>query len=109
VNLGVAAVLGLGILAELIATSSLKMADGLTRPWWLAGVVIGYLAAFYCFSVTLRTVPLGSAYAIWAGMGIVGSAVIGMLAFRQSIAPGALAGILLICVGVALTGAYSRT
>ena len=57
------------ILAEVVATSSLKASDGLSRPLPTAVVVIGYAVAFYFLALALRSVPVGLAYAIWSGVG----------------------------------------
>ena len=63
--------LALAIVAEVIGTSALKATEGFTRPGPTLIVVIGYGIAFYLLSLVLRTLPVGVAYAIWAGMGIV--------------------------------------
>ncbi len=55
------------IVCEVIATSALKAAEGFTRFWPSLVVVVGYGLAFYCLSLTLRTIPVGIAYAIWSG------------------------------------------
>ena len=65
------ALLGVAIVAEVIATSALKASDGFTRLWPSVVTVIGYGIAFFCLSLTLRTIPTGIAYAIWSGVGIV--------------------------------------
>ena len=63
--------LAIAIVAEVIATNALKAADGFTRLIPGAIVVIGYGIAFYFLSLVLKTIPVGTAYAIWAGAGIV--------------------------------------
>ena len=63
--------LALAIVAEVIATSALKASNEFTRLWPSVVVVVGYLAAFYLLSLVLRSVPVGIAYAFWAGLGIV--------------------------------------
>lgn len=77
--------LGLAIVAEVIATSALKASEGFTRPGPSAIVVLGYGLAFYCLSLTLKTVPVGVAYAVWSGLGIVLITVAGYVLYRQRI------------------------
>lgn len=59
------------ITAEVIATSALKSSEGFTKPFASIVVILGYIIAFYCLSLTLKTIPVGIAYAIWSGVGIV--------------------------------------
>ena len=63
--------LAVAILSEVVATSALNASQGFTRFWPSAVTVAGYCLAFYFLSLTLRTVPMGIAYAVWAGTGIV--------------------------------------
>ena len=88
--------LGLAIVAEVIATSALKASEGFTRPGPSAIVVLGYGLAFYCLSLTLKTVPVGVAYAVWSGLGIVLITVAGYVLYRQRIDAAALIGMALI-------------
>jgi small multidrug resistance pump len=92
--------LAAAILSEVIATSALKASDGLQhwRPAVL--VVVGYVCAFYALAQALRTIPVGVAYAIWSGVGIVIVSLIGYWLFKQRLSTGELAGIALIAVGV---------
>lgn len=82
--------LGVAIVAEVVATSALKASEGFTRLVPSVVVILGYGAAFYLLSLALRTIPVGIAYAIWAGLGIVLMAAVGWLAFGQKLwMPGA--------------------
>ena len=101
--------LGLAIVAEVIATSALKASEGFTRPGPSAIVVLGYGLAFYCLSLTLRTVPVGVAYAVWSGLGIVLITVAGYVLYRQRIDVAALIGMALIVAGVAVIQLFSKT
>lgn len=92
----------LAILSEVIATSALKASDGMTRLWPATIVVIGYAAAFLLLAQTLKTLPVGLAYAIWAGVGVVGVALVGIFYFGETMTLAKAAGIALIIVGVAL-------
>lgn len=99
--------LAAAIVCEVIATSALKASDGFTRLWPSLFVVVGYAAAFYCLALVLRSVPVGVAYAIWAGAGIALITLIGRFLFGQQLDAAALAGIGLIVAGVVLLTAVS--
>lgn len=91
--------LALAILCEVFATSFLKVADGFTRPLPSLAVAIGYGLAFYCLSMALRTIPVGIAYAIWCGVGIVMITAIAWVVYDQRLDAWALAAIALILIG----------
>ncbi len=63
--------LAIAIVGEVVATSAPKSSEGFTRPLPSVVVLVGYGVAFYCLSLALKTIPVGIAYAIWAGLGIV--------------------------------------
>ena len=94
--------LALAIVAEVIATSSLKASAAFTRPLPSLAVAIGYATAFYCLSLTLRTMPVGIAYALWSGAGIVLVTAIAWIVYGQKLDTVALAGMALIILGAAL-------
>jgi len=98
----------LAIVCETIATSALKSSDGFSRLWPSLLVVIGYSAAFYLLSLTLRTIPVGIAYAIWSGVGIVIVALAGWLVFGQKLDMPALLGMGLILSGVVIMNVFSN-
>ncbi|MBF5052393.1 small multidrug resistance protein [Alcanivorax venustensis ISO4] len=97
------------ILSEVVATSALNASQGFTRFWPSMVTVVGYCLAFYFLSLTLRTVPMGIAYAVWAGAGIVLIAISGAIFFKQLPDLPAVLGMLFIIVGVVLVSAVSRT
>jgi small multidrug resistance pump len=101
--------LGIAIVAEVIATSALKASEGFTRTGPSLVVTAGYGVAFYFLSLVLRTVPMGVAYAIWSGVGIVLIAAIGWLLMKQPLDAPALLGIGLIVAGVAVIQLFSKT
>uniref|UniRef100_UPI00333E9A42 DMT family transporter n=1 Tax=Castellaniella defragrans TaxID=75697 RepID=UPI00333E9A42 len=101
--------MSLAILAEVIGTSTLKASDGFTRPLPTAITVISYILAFYLLALSLRTIPMGIAYAVWSGAGIVAIALIGYFFFRQTLDPPALAGIGLIVAGVIILNVFSKS
>lgn len=92
--------LTMAILSEVIATSFLKSAEGFTRPWPSVIVVIGYAAAFYFLSFALRSIPIGVAYAIWSGAGVVLVTAVAWIVYGQKLDMIALAAIGLIVLGV---------
>jgi small multidrug resistance pump len=97
------------IVSEVIATSALKAAEGFSRFWPSVIVIVGYGLAFYCLSLTMRTIPIGVAYAIWSGVGIVLIALVGLLFYRQSLDAPALIGMALILAGVLIINVFSKT
>ncbi|WP_455283339.1 DMT family transporter [Cupriavidus necator] len=101
--------LALAIVAEVIATSSLKASQGFTRLVPSVLVVSGYVAAFYLLMLVMRTVPVGIAYAIWSGAGIVLVTMIAMVLYRQVPDVAACVGIALIIAGVAVIQLFSTT
>jgi len=72
-------------------------------------VIVGYIVAFYFLALVLKTVPIGIAYAIWAGMGIVLVAIVAAVMFKQIPDLPALIGMALIITGVAVMNIFSKT
>jgi small multidrug resistance pump len=97
------------IVSEVIATSALKAAEGFSRFWPSVIVIVGYGLAFYCLSLTMRTIPIGIAYAIWSGVGIVLIALVGLLLYRQPLDAPALIGMAFILAGVLIINVFSKT
>ena len=100
--------LGLAIVAEVVATSALQASAGFTRLWPSVLVVLGYGLAFYCLSITLKTVPVGVAYALWSGLGIVLITAVGWVLYQQRVDAAALLGMALIMSGVAVIQLFSK-
>lgn len=100
--------LAAAIVSEVIGTSALKSADGFTRPWPSVVVVIGYGLAFYFLSLTLKTLPVGVAYAIWSGIGIVLIALIAWVFHGQKLDLPAILGMALIVAGVIVLNLFSK-
>ena len=100
--------LTLAIVAEVMATSALKASMGFTRPLPSLLVVVGYGVAFYLLSLVLRTLPVGIAYAIWAGLGIVLVTLVGIVAFGEKPDLPAVIGISLIVAGVVTLQVFSK-
>lgn len=97
------------IIAEVIGTSALKASDGFTRLLPSLVVVAGYATAFYLLSLTLRSIPVGVAYAIWSGLGVTLIALVGWLVYGQRLDAAGVIGIGLIVAGVAVLNLFSRT
>lgn len=100
--------LTIAIICEVIATSALKAAEGFTHFWPSLIVIVGYALAFCLLSLTLRTIPLGVAYAIWSGVGIVLIALVGWVVYHQSLDLGEIIGIGLIISGVVVLNLFSK-
>lgn len=101
--------LGVAIVAEVVATSALKSSDGFSRLMPSIIVILGYVLAFYFLSLTLKVIPIGVAYAIWAGLGIVLIALVSWAVYGQKLDLPAIAGMTLIIMGVAVINLFSRT
>ncbi len=94
--------LAIAIASEVVATSALKASDGMTRVIPVLLVVGGYALAFYLLALTLRTMPVGFVYGVWAGLGIVGVAIVGFFLFGETFNSVKLAGIAFVVTGVIL-------
>lgn len=97
------------ILSEVIATSALNESQGFTKLAPSLVAAIGYCSAFYFLSLTLKTVSMGVAYAIWAGIGIVAISAVGYFRFGQKLDFPAFLGITLITTGVMVINIFSKS
>ena len=97
------------IIAEVIATSALKSSEGFSKPIASVIVVLGFIIAFYCLSLTLKTIPVGIAYAIWSGVGIVLITLVGIFVFKQTPDLPTIIGMVLIIAGVVIINVFSKT
>ena len=109
VNLPPYLALSVAIVAEVIATTALKSSEGFSRLVPSAIVVAGYAVAFYFLSLTLTTIPTGTAYAIWSGAGIVLISLLGWLVHRQALDLPAILGMGLIVAGVVVINLFSKS
>lgn len=101
--------LAIAVIAEVIATVSLKASNGFSNVVPSILVVVGYAVAFYCLSLLLKVMPVGIAYAMWAGLGIVLAGVVSAIIFKQIPDWPAVVGMLLIISGVIVIHAFSKT
>jgi multidrug transporter EmrE-like cation transporter len=99
--------LSIAILAEVVATSSLKAAEGFTRLTPSLIVVFGYGTAFYFLSLALRTMQVGTAYAIWSGVGTVIISIVAWLFYNQKLDAPSILGMALIIIGVIIIKSLS--
>lgn len=97
------------ILLEVAATSALKASQGFTKAVPSLIVAVGYAGSFYFLSLALRTIPVGVAYAVWSGIGIVLISLVGWIVYAQKLDLAAIAGLALIIAGVIVVNVFSST
>lgn len=100
--------LALAIISEVFASSMLKLSDGFSKILPTIGVAVGFIVSFYFLSLALKTLPLGTAYAIWAGLGLVLTSVVSILFFGQKPDLMGIISIGLILLGVVLLNTVSH-
>ena len=99
----------LAIVSEVVATSALKSSESFSRLWPSVLTFVGYGVAFYLLSLTLREMPVGIAYAIWSGVGIVLVSLAAVVLFGQKLDLPALIGMGLIVAGVIVINVCSKS
>ncbi len=103
------AILALAIICEVVATSAMKAAEGFTRLGPSVLVILGYGAAFFFLAQVLDRIPLGVAYAIWAGGGIALVGLVAWVIYGQRPDLAGFAGMGLIIAGVLVLNLFSKT
>ena len=101
--------LSVAIVAEVIATSTLKATEGFTRLWPSVIVVVCYETAFLLLALTLKRMPVGIVYAVWSGAGVALVTLVGWLVLGQTLNAAGLFGVALIVGGVVVINAFSST
>ena len=101
--------LGVAIFFEIIATSALKSSAAFTRLIPSLITATGYAMSFYFLGMALREIPLGIAYAIWSGVGIVLISLVGVVFFKQHLDLAAIVGIAFIIIGVVIMNVFSKS
>jgi small multidrug resistance pump len=101
--------LSLAIVLEVVGSSFLAKSNGFSKLVPSIITVIAFGACFYFLSQALKSIPLGIAYAIWAGMGIVLTATISVTMFKQKLDTPAVLGMLLIVIGVVVINLFSKS
>ena len=97
------------VAAETIGTTALQASNQFTRTGPTVIVVVAYAVAFYCLGSALKYIPVGIAYALWSGLGIVLIALIGFAVFGQTLDLAAIAGLALIITGIVVIQLFSNT
>lgn len=96
------------VLSEVTATTALKFSEGFTKLVPSIVVVLGYGLSFYLLSLSLKVIPIGIAYAIWSGIGIVLTVIAGMILWREPLDWARVAGIVLIISGILIINLFSK-
>ena len=103
-----ALILFFAVLSEVIATTSLKFSDGFTKLVPSVVVVLGYGLSFYLLSITLKVMPIGIAYALWSGIGITLTVLLGKIIWNESLDWARVTGIILIIIGILVINLFSK-
>ena len=93
-------ILAVAIVSEVFGSSMLKVSNGFKKLFPTIGVIMGMGIAFYCLSLALKTIPLGTAYAIWSGVGTALTAVVGVIVYKEPFNVKKFVGLVLIIGGV---------
>ncbi|MBV6881527.1 multidrug efflux SMR transporter [Epilithonimonas ginsengisoli] len=101
--------LSLAIVLEVIGSSFMKASHGFSKLLPTTLTIAAYIACFFFLSQALKSIPLGVAYAIWGGLGIVLTAVISVVVFKQSLDVPTIIGIVLIVSGVIVMNIFSKS
>ncbi|OSI06759.1 putative small multidrug resistance protein [Neisseria animaloris] len=99
--------LSLAILSEVFGSSMLKLSEGFSKPWPTAAMAVAFLCSFYFLSLSLKSIPLGTAYAVWAGVGLVLTCIISIVFFGQKADVAGIVGIGFILTGVLILNTLS--
>jgi len=97
------------VLSEVTATTALKFSEGFTKLIPSVVVVVGYGLSFYLLSITLKVMPIGIAYALWSGIGIVLTVIAGMVLWHEAMDWARGIGIFLIMVGILIINLFSKS
>jgi small multidrug resistance pump len=98
----------LAVLSEVTATTALKFSEGFTKLAPSIVVVAGYGLSFYLLSLSLKVIPIGIAYALWSGIGIVLTVIAGMVLWREPLDWARVVGIALIIFGILVINLFSK-
>jgi small multidrug resistance pump len=107
--LKIALIFFFAVLSEVIATTALKFSEGFTKLIPSLVVVVGYGLSFYLLALSLKVMPLGTAYALWSGIGIVLTVIIGMLLWREQMDWARGIGIMFIIAGILIINLFSTS
>lgn len=101
--------LAIAICAEVVATASMKAVKGLSTPLPLLLMIAGYTVAFWMLTLVVRSIPVGIAYAIWSGLGIVLISIAAWLIYGQKLDLPAVLGMVMIVGGVVVIQVFSNS
>ena len=101
--------LAIAIAAEIVATTAMKALDGFNKPLPLVLVIVGYAVAIGLLSQVVKIIPVGIAYAIWSGMGIVLVSIAAAVIYKQTLDLAAMLGMCLIILGVIVIQLFSKS
>ncbi|GAB6181279.1 quaternary ammonium compound efflux SMR transporter QacH [Desulfotomaculum defluvii] len=96
----------LAIVSELIGTSLLKASDGFSKLYPTIGLLVSFSLAFFFLSLSLKTIPLNLAYAIWSGLGTIATVIISIVIWKEQVNLASISGITLIIIGVIVLNLY---
>jgi small multidrug resistance pump len=96
------------VLSEVIATTSLKFSDGFTKLIPSLIVVVGYGLSFYLLALSLKIMPIGLAYALWSGIGIILTVIAGRFLWQETLDWARVTGIGLILLGILIINLFSK-
>lgn len=97
------------VVSEVTATTALKLSEGFTKLAPSLVVVIGYGLSFYLLALSLKVMPIGMAYAIWSGIGIVLTVIVGIVIWHESMDWARATGIFLIMLGILVINLFSKS
>lgn len=95
-------ILFFAIASEVVGTTSMKLSNGFTKAGPIVFVLIGYGLALVLLAKSMKDIPLGTAYAVWAGFGTICAAVVGKFLFHEQIGMAQLLGMLLVIIGIVI-------
>jgi len=98
--------LALAIVGEIIGSSLLKASEGFSKLFPTIGVIIAFVVSFFFLSLSLKTIPLNTAYALWSGLGLVLITIISVLIWKEKLNMASIAGITLILAGVVILNLF---
>jgi len=101
--------LAIAIVAEVIATSTMKATNEFTRFWPSVVVILGYGTGFYFMTISMRVLPIGIMYALWSGVGILVVSIMGWVIYRQALDIPAIIGMSFIVAGVVIINVFSKS
>lgn len=96
----------IAIIAELVGTSLIKASEGFSKLYPTMGVIVAFIGAFFFLSLSMKTIPLNTAYALWSGIGIVATTIISVLIWKEKINIASVTGIALILIGVVILNLF---